>query len=84
VQLGLRVAESCSVVARVRAVACRDGGSGRWWVRSLCAEYIETLCRVGDEVGLMLVVGIVWRSWREVISSWLADVGWDLPLLYRF
>ena len=30
VQLGLRVAESCGVVAPVRAVICRDGGPERW------------------------------------------------------
>jgi hypothetical protein len=30
VQLGLRVAGSCGVAARGRAVVCRDGGPGRW------------------------------------------------------
>jgi hypothetical protein len=27
-------------------------------------ECIEILCRVGDEVVSMLVVDVVWRSWR--------------------
>ena len=31
---GLRLAELCGVVARVRAVVCRDGGPGRWCWRS--------------------------------------------------
>jgi hypothetical protein len=43
VQLGLRVAGSCGVVARLRAVVRRDGGPGRWYV-SFAALY-----RVGDE-----------------------------------
>jgi hypothetical protein len=30
--------------------------------KALIAECIETLCRVGDEVVLMLVVNIVWRN----------------------
>jgi hypothetical protein len=43
VQLGLRVAGSCGVVAHLRAVVRRDGGPGRWSV-SFAALY-----RVGDE-----------------------------------
>jgi hypothetical protein len=42
-QLGLRVAGSCSVVACLRAVVHRYGGSERWSV-SFAALY-----RVGDE-----------------------------------
>jgi hypothetical protein len=30
--------------------------------KALCGECIETLCRVGDEVVLMLVVGVMWRG----------------------
>ena len=36
VQLGLRVAGSCGVVARLRAVLCRDGGPGRGCWRRGC------------------------------------------------
>jgi hypothetical protein len=43
VQLGLRVARSCDVVARLRAVVRRDGDPGRWSVR------FAALYRVGDE-----------------------------------
>jgi hypothetical protein len=76
VQLGLRAAGLCGVVARVRAVVRRDGGPGRWcrWVgaeapKALSAECIVTLCRVGDEVISILVVGVVWRSWRVVFFT---------------
>jgi hypothetical protein len=34
VQLGLRVAVSCGIVARARAVVRRDSGPGRWCWRS--------------------------------------------------
>jgi hypothetical protein len=38
------------------------------------AECIEILCRVGDEVFLMLVVGIVWcNSFRGLASSSLLE-----------
>jgi hypothetical protein len=43
VQLGLIVAGSCSVVARLRAAIRRDGGPVRWFV-SFAALY-----RVGDK-----------------------------------
>jgi hypothetical protein len=56
VQLGLRVVVSCGVVARARAVVRRDGGPGRW-----SSECIETLYRVGEEVVLDSVVGVMWR-----------------------
>jgi hypothetical protein len=42
--------------------------------KALRGEYIETLCRVGDEVALMLVVGVVWRgSSRRLASSSLLE-----------
>jgi hypothetical protein len=37
--------------------------------KALCAECIETLCRVGDEVVSMLVVGAVWRSSSRGLTS---------------
>jgi hypothetical protein len=37
--------------------------------KALGAECIEILCRVGDEVILMLVVGVVWRSSSEELTS---------------
>jgi hypothetical protein len=74
VQLGLRVAELCGVVARVRVVARRDGGPGRCCWGSLCDECIELLCRVDDEVVSMLVVGVVWRgSSGGLVSSSLSE-----------
>jgi hypothetical protein len=37
--------------------------------KALSAECIETLCRVGDEVILMLVVGVVWRGSSGELTS---------------
>jgi hypothetical protein len=42
VQLGLRVAVSCGVVARLRVVVRRDGDPGRW------SKCFAALYRVGD------------------------------------
>jgi hypothetical protein len=42
--------------------------------KTLCPKYIETLCRVGDDVVLMLVVGVVWRSsFGGLASSYLLE-----------
>jgi hypothetical protein len=77
VQLGLRVAGSCGVGARARwysrTVVSKDGVGGLPGVveqldvgaaspKALTAECIKTLCRVGEEVVLMLVIAVVWRS----------------------
>jgi hypothetical protein len=37
--------------------------------KALCAECIETLCRVGDKVVSMLVVGAVWRNSSRGLTS---------------
>jgi hypothetical protein len=37
--------------------------------KALSVACIEILCRVGDEVILMLVVGVVWRSSSEELTS---------------
>jgi hypothetical protein len=89
VQFGLRVAWSCGIAARAQAVVRRDGRPGRWcwWsaergrvgcraaaLKAPSAECIEILCRVGDEVFLMPVVGIVWcNSFRGLASSSLLE-----------
>jgi hypothetical protein len=37
--------------------------------KALCVGCIETLCRVGDEVVSMLVVGVVWRNSSGGLAS---------------
>jgi hypothetical protein len=56
--------------------------SGRSAPKALHGECIETLCLVGDEVVLMLVVGIVWRgSSRRLASSSLLERSVFAPLI---
>jgi hypothetical protein len=40
-------------------MAVPEGGGCGLSVRSISRPCVETLCRVGDEVGLMLVVGVM-------------------------
>jgi hypothetical protein len=65
VQLGLWVAESCGVVARVWAVACRGGGPGRWSRWFLHHRGRSSLCRVGDKAAL----GAVRRRGSPVVAA---------------
>ena len=68
VQLGLRVAESCSVVARVRAVVRRDGGPGRRCWRSARRGGVAQL-----DVGA--AAPKLWQCWelRTSISCRVGD-----------
>jgi hypothetical protein len=66
-QLGLRVAGSCGIAARARAMVRRDVGAAA--PKALSVVCIETLCRVGDEVVSMLVVDVVWRNFSRGLAS---------------
>ena len=68
VQLGLRVAVSCSVVARVRAVVRRDGGPGRRCWRSARRGGVAQL-----DVGA--AAPKLWQCWelRTSISCRVGD-----------
>jgi hypothetical protein len=60
-QLGLRMAESCDVSARVRAVVRQNGGLGRWCWRSAgrgridgCRAAVLKLCHCCELLGELL------------------------------